>query len=114
MPTALRLLQILAWLLLFALAIVTIGPIGWRPVTGLSPQLERAGALFLIGLVFGLAYPRHIPLVALLLFTTTSIFEALQTVEPHRHGRLIDLVAKLSGGALGLSLGWLAARLRHR
>ena len=114
MPSASRLLQIFAWLLLLALAIVTVGPIGLRPETGLSPQLERTIGLLIVGFAFGLAYPRRIVLVALLLFTSTALFEALQTFEPHRHGRLIDLGVKLIGGALGLLLGWLAGRRRTR
>ncbi len=114
MPIAPRLLKILAWLLLLALAIVTVGPIGLRPETGLSPQLERVIGLLVVGFAFGLAYPRRIVLVALLLFTSTALFEVLQNFEPYRHGRLIDLAAKLTGGAVGLLLGWLAARRRDQ
>jgi hypothetical protein len=114
MPSASRLLQILAWLLLLALAIVTVGPIGLRPETGLSPQLERTAGLLIVGFAFGLAYPRRILLVALLLFTSTALFEALQNFEPHRHGRVIDLAVKLIGAALGLLLGWLAGRRRDK
>lgn len=114
MPSASRLLQILAWLLLLALAVVTVGPIGLRPETGLSPQLERTAGLLVVGFAFGLAYPRRIVLVALLLFTSTALFEALQNFEPHRHGRWLDLAVKLIGGALGLLLGWLAARRRKQ
>jgi ABC-type nickel/cobalt efflux system permease component RcnA len=112
MPSASRLLQILAWLLLLALAIVTVGPIGLRPETSLSPQLERTVGLLIVGFAFGLAYPRRIVLVALLLFTSTALFEVLQNFEPHRHGRWIDLAVKLIGAALGLLLGWLASRRR--
>src|SRR4051812_18998858 len=112
MPSASRLLQILAWLLLLALAIVTVGPIRLRPETGLSPQLERTVGLLIVGFVFGLAFPRRILLVALLLFTSTALFEALQNFEPPRPGRVIDLAVKLIGAALGLFLGWLASRHR--
>ena len=97
MPSASRLLQILAWLLLIALAIVTVGPIGLRPETSLSPQVERGLALLLIGFVFALAYRRHILLVAALLITSTALFEALQVLEPSRHGRVVDLLVKLIG-----------------
>lgn len=110
MPIAPRLLKILAWLLLVALAIVTVGPIGWRPVTHFSPQLERAVALMLVGFVFALAYPRRILWVALLLFTSTALFEALQGLEPSRHGRVADELVKLIGAAVGLFLGWLLTR----
>ena len=112
MPSTSRLLQILAWLLLVALAVVTIGPIGLRPETGLPPQLERTIGLLIVGFAFGLAYPRKIILVALLLIASTALFELLQNFEPHRHGRWIDLAAKLIGAALGLAAGYATSRLR--
>ena len=112
MPSTSRLLQILAWLLLVALAIVTVGPIDLRPVTGLPPQLERTIGLMIVGFAFGLAYPRKILLVALLLIASTALFELLQNFEPHRHGRWLDLAAKLIGATIGLALGYAASRLR--
>ncbi|MGN6157435.1 MAG: hypothetical protein ACTHNL_05020 [Devosia sp.] len=99
------LLRLLAWLLLLGLVIVTAGPIGWRPVTPLPAQVERAVALMVVGFVFALAYPRQIWLVALLVFGTTILLEVLQVFEPSRHGRLVDAAVKLIGGAVGLLAG---------
>jgi hypothetical protein len=99
------LLRLLAWLLLLGLVIVTAGPIGWRPVTPLPAQVERAVALMVVGFVFALAYPRQIWLVALLVFGTTILLEVLQVFEPSRHGRLVDATVKLIGGAVGLLAG---------
>lgn len=107
-------LRILAWLLLIALAIVTVGPIEFRPISPLPVQIERATALAIIGFVFALAYPRHILFVGLLLFAATASFEALQVLEPSRHGRVVDLAVKLVGAAFGLGLGWLIMRPRDR
>jgi hypothetical protein len=103
--TPTRGLRILAWLLLVGLAFVTVAPIEFRPVTPLPTQLERALALALVGFVFALAYPRRILLVVLLLFASTTLFEALQLVEPSRHGRFLDLAVKLAGCGLGLACG---------
>ena len=107
-----RALQVLAWLLLLALAVVTVGPIEFRPISPLPVQIERATALAIIGFVFALAYPRHIVLVGLILFAVTAVFEALQVLEPSRHGRVVDLAVKLVGAAIGLGLGWLVMRRR--
>ena len=107
-------LRILSWILLVGLVIVTLGPIDLRPVSPLPVQIERASALALIGLVFALAYPRHILLVAVLVFASTCLLEALQLVEPGRHGRVVDMLAKLAGSAVGLLCGHAINIVRHR
>lgn len=108
------LLRLLAWLLLFGLVVVTVGPLSLRPVTPLPTQLERALALLLIGFVFALAYPRHIVLVAALVLGTTIVLELVQVFEPSRHGRIVDVSVKLIGGGIGLTLGTLLDRWRWR
>jgi len=109
--TAERALKIVAWLLLIALAIVTVGPISWRPISPLPVQLERMLALAVIGFAFGVAYPHRLLWVIALVFTSTIVFEALQLVEPSRHGRFIDLTVKLFGAAVGIGVAWLARRM---
>lgn len=109
-----RLLRIAAWLLLLGLVVVTIGPIAWRPISPLPVQLERATALMVIGFVFALAYPRHLLLVALLLIGATALLELTQVFEPSRHGRWLDLGVKVTGGVVGLLIGYGAERLRRR
>jgi len=106
--------RVLAWALLAALVVVTIGPIDWRPVSHLPVQLERALALALIGFVFAVAYPRHLLLVGLVVLSTTVLLELLQLVEPSRHGRVVDAAVKLTGAIIGLAAGHLLNRLRHR
>jgi len=97
--------------LLLALAVVTIAPIQFRPVSPLPTQLERASALATIGFVFALAYPRRTLFLVLLLLTSTTVFEALQLVEPSRHGRFLDLAVKLIGAVVGVVADQLPARL---
>ncbi len=101
----------LAWLLLAGLVFVTLAPIGLRPHTPFPVQLERAGAVAIVGFVFALAYPRRIVLVAVLVLGATTLLELLQLAAPSRHGRVLDVVAKLTGGGLGLAAGWVTARL---
>jgi hypothetical protein len=71
--TGRRALRLLASLLLLGLAIVTVAPIEFRPVSPLSPQLERAPAMRALGLIFALAYTRRLVLVSALLFTSGSV-----------------------------------------
>ncbi|WP_423067014.1 VanZ family protein [Devosia sp. CN2-171] len=102
---SLRLLRILAWSLLAAIAFVTLSPIGLRPNSGLSPNYERLFAFAAVGLAFALAYPRHIWLVLALVLGAAVGLEALQLVISGRHGRIIDLAAKLLGGGVGVMGG---------
>ncbi|RYE09884.1 MAG: hypothetical protein EOP22_07585 [Hyphomicrobiales bacterium] len=105
-------LRVIAWLLLAGLIFVTLSPIDLRPVSPAPVQLERAAALALIGFVFALAYPRHIWLVALVVLGSTVLLELLQLLSPSRHGRLIDVAVKLTGGGIGIAAGWLLWRWR--
>jgi hypothetical protein len=107
-------LRILAWLLLAGLIFVTLSPINLRPISPLPTQVERAGALAIVGFVFALAYPKRIWIVALLVLGSTVVLEALQLAAPSRHGRVIDMAVKLAGGSFGLFCGWLLAAWRAR
>ena len=97
--------------LLVALLVVTLAPIDFRPVSGTSPQLERFAAVWLVGLVFAAAWPRQFWLAAAVLIACVVLSELLQELVPSRHGRALDAVVKLAGGAAGLTLGRLASLL---
>ncbi len=109
-----RLLPVLAWLLLAAIAFVTLAPIGFRPNTGYSPSIERFTAFGAVGFCFALAYPRQLWLVLALVLGAAIGLEALQLVAASRHGRLFDLTVKLAGGGLGVVAGVVARRLWAR
>ena len=109
MHTALR---AAAWLLLAGLIFVTLSPLDLRPASPLPTQIERAGALALVGFVFALAYPRRILLVAAIVLGATIALEILQFAQPSRHGRVLDAAVKLAGGGVGLVAGWLVTRRR--
>ncbi len=109
-----RLLRILAWLLLAAIAFATLSPIGLRPDSGFSPNYERFAAFAAVGMMFVLAYPRHIWLVLALVLGAAVGFELLQFLMVGRHGRLWDLAVKLLGGGTGILGGIVAAWLWRR
>ena len=111
-----RLLVIAAWLLLGCIAFVTLSPIALRPVTGLSANTERLIAWLALGLVFGLAYPRHRLLIGVVLAFAATGFELGQHLVLGRHGRALDGAVKVGGAGIGLGLSMLLGRLprRHR
>lgn len=103
-----------AWLLLAVVAFVTLAPVGFRPETGLSAQIERFAAFALIGLAFSVAYPRRLWLVAFIVLGAAAAFEAMQFLVHGRHPGLRDVVAKLAGGTGGILAGWVISLVRRR
>lgn len=104
-PLFLLAARIAAWSLLAAIAFVTLSPIGLRPNSGVSPNLERFSALLALGLVFAVAYPRHLLQVALIVVAAAVCLELLQSLNASRHARLGDMGVKVLGGIMGVLLG---------
>lgn len=96
-----RVFAFFAWGVLLLIAYLTMVPIGMRPYTG-SVRLEHFLAFATLGLLFGLAYPRHILLVTVLVLGSCVALEFLQFITPDRHGRLIDAAIKAVGGTGGI------------
>ena len=89
------------WLLLAAITVFTLCPIGLRPTTGAPADVERALAFALIGGAFALGYPKHRLGAILLVVALAGILEAGQTLVPGRHGQVHDLLVKALGAAVG-------------
>lgn len=101
--------RVAAWLLLGAIGVVTLSPIGMRPVTQAPVSLERLGAFALIGAAFCYAYPKHRYAILLSLVGLTAFLEIAQNYVPGRHGRLSDGLVKALGAFLGVALTTLIA-----
>ncbi len=100
-------LRAAAWLSLAAILFVTISPIGLRPHTITTVNLDRAAAYAVMAAIFVLAYPRHWKLVALLLIGGALAIETLQYLSPTRHPQLLDATVKGAGAAAGTVAGWI-------
>lgn len=107
-------LRVLAWASILAIVVVTDGPIGLRPVTHLSPNIERAAALAFVGGLFALAYPNRLVVIFIALGLAIGIFELAQVLFSGRHALLHDAVVKVVGLAAGIAAGHVANRLRAR
>jgi VanZ family protein len=107
-----KLMVAAAWAGLVFITYATLSPIDWRPelVAGgfykaFFTVAERFGAYAVLGLLFCLAYPRHLALVCILVFGSAVILELLQNFVPDRDARVVDVIEKLLGGAAGILLG---------
>lgn len=96
---------VLAWAVLALIVFATLSPIGLRPHIG-SVGVERFGAFAVVGLLFGLAYPRHFWVVLLLVVGTALLLEALQRLTPDRHGEIPDALVKFVGGVVGVGVSF--------
>ena len=95
--------------MLIAIVAATVSPITERPLSGYPPGFERAAAFLTMGLLFGLGYRRWLPT---LLMMTAGAFaiEALQFLTPDRHPALADALVKMSGGTMGMLVGFVFQR----
>lgn len=100
-----KIIIILAWSALLAIAFATLSPIGLRPHVG-DVSGERFFAFAIVGLLFGMAYPRHLWLVTLMVGGTAVGLEILQHLTPDRHGRIPDAFVKLAGALTGTGLAY--------
>jgi len=103
-------LRIWAWLLAVAVTFATLGPPQYRPHAAVTHAGEHALAFVLVGLAFGVAYPRHRPIAAGLSVILIGILELLQLLVPGRHARLedfvVDALTALLGFAIAGMIGW--------
>ena len=98
-----KLAAVSAWILLAALAFVTLSPISLRPQTG-HVLLERFLAFAALGATFGIGYPRRMPFAIAVTVLAAIGLEAAQLLVPGRHARIIDAGEKLAGGLVGLAI----------
>jgi VanZ family protein len=99
-----------AWLLVLAIAVLTLAPIALRPVTGAPVSLERFVAFAAIGAAFCLGYPKHRLYIVVLLVGIIGFLEIAQNIVSGRHGRLPDGLVKTSGALLGVAFASFIAR----
>jgi VanZ family protein len=107
-------LRIIAWLLTAAVTFATLGPASLRPHSDLGQDGEHALAFVLVGLAFGLAYPRRRLLTACIAVILIGALEMLQLWMPGRHARLEDFVVDALAACVGIAvaavLDWLMRR----
>ncbi|CAM5396367.1 hypothetical protein MAUB1S_06747 [Mycolicibacterium aubagnense] len=108
------LLSRLAAIFLLALIVfATLSPIGLRPHLG-DANLERALAYLLLGSALALSFPRHAMRMAVFVVGIAAVLEALQLIDPGRHGRIEDMIVKAAAGLIGIGVVVLAGRLLRR
>ena len=111
MDTIRLLIRRAAWLSILIVVLVTLVPIGWRPATGLSPNIERFCVMAVVGALFAAAYPRRFWLIVLTLSLISAIVEPLQFIAAGRHPSFRDVEFKALGVAIGAVVGYAIASI---
>jgi len=106
--------RIIAWLLSAAVTFATLGPARYRPHSALGQDGEHALAFVLVGLAFGLAYPRRRLLTAGIAVILIGVLEVLQLWTPGRHARLEDFVVDALAAWVGIAAAAVFDWLRNR
>ncbi|WP_416796558.1 VanZ family protein [Ciceribacter azotifigens] len=96
----------LAWSLLFTIFLVTISPIGLRPHTLTTVNLDRGAAFAAISMLFVLGYPDRWKRIGLLLVAGAALFEVMQIISPTRHAHVEDALVKSLGVLVGVAVGY--------
>jgi hypothetical protein len=109
-----KLLATAAWAALALIVFLTISPLDMRPVATADPDIERFAAFVLVGLLFGLAYPRRLVVDAAFVMTAAGVLEALQLITRDRHGHIADALVKASGGAFGVAMALMILPILER
>ena len=107
---AVILLRVAAWLSVLVICVVTLGPIGLRPVSSTHVDIERFAAFLVVGSLFGAAYPKRVLLTALLMVAFAGVLEFGQNFVAERHGLFSDFVVKAAACTIGVLAGRLAAQ----
>lgn len=94
-------LKVAAWTSILAVALVTIVPIGLRPTTPYSANLERFFVMAIVGALFVLAYPSRLWRIVIALAVAAAALEPLQFLALSRHPGISDTVFKVAGVVVG-------------
>lgn len=99
-----RILQIAAWLLALMIAVLSLVPPWYRPVTDIPHPFEHFAIFLIMGLAFGLGYSTSYLSQFLPLATFTAVIEIAQLWAPGRHARFSDFLINVLGMATGLGV----------
>lgn len=102
--------MIVAWVVLFALVVATLGPIGIRPSLGLPLKVERFMGFAIVAGLFTWAHPKRWIAILVLAGVLAVSLEALQLIVPTRDASPIDAIVKVAGAVTGV----VAIRLLQR
>ena len=109
---AVKTARVAAWILAFAIVVLSIVPPGLRPETGVPHRLEHFAIFFATGVAFVCGYGQRALEVAIALVAFAGLIEIAQIYIPGRHARLSDFIVDAAALCVGITLASLAGARR--
>jgi len=106
-----RVFQVVAWLLILAIVMLSLGPPSTRPVTGAGHNFEHLLIFVATGAAFGLGYPRRFLLLPVALLAFAGAIEVAQMMVPGRHSRLSDFLTDAAASYVGIGFSFVLVKL---
>ena len=103
-----------AWILLIAIAALSLVPASHRPLTGASHGVEHLAIFMISGVAFGLGYRSSRMYQAIGLICFAAAIELAQYFVPGRHARFSDFAVDSISACAGVLAAWLMTRLTDR
>jgi len=110
-PLVQRFFQVMAWLLVLAIIVLSLGPPSTRPVTGSGHNFEHVLIFVATGGAFGLGYPRRFALLPFALLFFSAAIEFAQMMVAGRHARLSDFLTDAAASWAGIGLSFILVKL---
>jgi VanZ family protein len=102
-----RVFQVVAWLLVLSIIVLSLVPPTHRPVTNTSQGFEHLSIFLAMGLAFGLGYQRRFWFLTLALVMFSGGIELAQLWVPGRHARPSDFLLDATASCVGIGLSFL-------
>jgi hypothetical protein len=96
-------LAIVACLMVALIALLTLGPVSWRPHF-IGANVDRFIGFLVLGSFLALAQPKRFLIVCASIIIGAVFLEYLQSFLRNRHGVLHDFEFKVIGGLLGAGM----------
>ena len=99
-----------AWLLIIAIAVLSVVPPTLRPITDAPHSIEHFAIFIATGLACGLGYRFHHLYQAIGLAAFAAAIEVTQIWVPGRHARLSDFIVDAVSACIGVLAAWLTVK----
>jgi VanZ family protein len=96
--------RITAWILAFAIVVLSIVPPGLRPETNMPHMFEHFAIFFATGAAFACGYGQRALEVAIALVAFAGLIEIAQIYVPGRHARVSDFIVDAAALCVGIAL----------